>query len=124
MTREKERPGGSNLSALNVCGTGKDTIYTNDYFPDTVATGAARGFGATVPSCDSRVRRGLYSARLPPLLPIPSTTLEVSMAGRTEPLSIESLLQKQREEKEAAAKASPVVLSCLSLGTDRRRYLA
>jgi hypothetical protein len=38
------------------------------------------------------------------------------MAARSEPLSIESLLQRQKEEREAAAKVSPVMLRTRNAG--------
>jgi hypothetical protein len=38
------------------------------------------------------------------------------MAARAEPLSIESLLQKQRAEKESASKVRPPLHLCFRLG--------
>jgi len=40
------------------------------------------------------------------------TLLVRAMSQRSEPLSIETLLQKQREEKEAASKVMVILFSC------------
>lgn len=55
--------------------------------------------------CTFQARCSLLPARPPPpCLPI--------MTSRAEPLSIESLLQKQKEEKEAAAKVRVSLSKC------------